>query len=610
MSIHKSWLALAAVALSTVASAQISLPQRPPGQTAPPVQTQPPPTNTTPTTPFFSTPTSPASGLGSTSNPSPSPLGASSTVSGIPPLIGTQQASTRFAPPLPDAQVTETSLSEVPVFGQGLFQGRFSTESFTGFNPDYLLSVGDQVDIKLWGAIDTQLVVPVDAQGNVFIPRVGPVRVINVRNSELNDVVKRQIRTVYREDVGVYATLAAAVPVKVFVSGFVTKPGLYPGYASDSLLNFLDRAGGISAVSGSYIDVRVLRGGQPIAQVDLYDFLTKGSLEQVQLRDGDSIFVGPIGLTALVEGLVASPAQFEFRKGARIADLLGIAGVSGRATNVSITRSQGSKREVIYVAVGDPALDGPVMTGDLIEVVADRLVGQIAVSLEGEHEGAGQYVLPYAATMADLLAQVKYSAQSQKDGLQLYRRSVAERQRQVLGDMLGKLEQSALSARSLTDEEASLRTKEAQLILQFVERAKKIVPRGQVVLPRDLDPTRIALEDGDVVRIPRTSQLVQVHGEVFLPNAFVWRKGYYVDDYLNQAGGLIQKSSGDRVLLLRQSGEIASENGGGFVLSTTVEPGDEILVLPAVDTKHFQFGKEVIQVLYQIAVAAGVVARL
>lgn len=113
-----------------------------------------------------------------------------------------------------------------------------------------------------------------------------------------------------------------------------------------------------------------------------------------------------------------------------------------------------------------------------------------------------------------------------------------------------------------------------------------------------------------MVRIPRNSQLIQVHGEVYLPNAFVWRKGHHVSDYINQAGGFLQKSSGERVLLIRPSGEIASEEGSGFVMSSRVEPGDEILVLPGVDTKRFQFGKDVIQVMYQIAIAAGVLARL
>ena len=51
-------------------------------------------------------------------------------------------------------------------------------------------------------------------------------------------------------------------------------------------------------------------------------------------------------------------------------------------------------------------------------------------------------------------------------------------------------------------------------MLQFIERARKVVPRGQLILPADVDPARIALEDGDVIRVPRASELVTVHGEV------------------------------------------------------------------------------------------------
>jgi protein involved in polysaccharide export with SLBB domain len=515
----------------------------------------------------------------------------------------------QFAPPLPNAQMFENSLEAVPVFGRSLFQGNFAANSFKGFSPEYVVGVGDSIDLRLWGAVDLQTQLIVDAQGNVFVPHVGPIRVSNVKNEDLNQVVTRQVRQTYREDVGVYASLTSSVPVKVFVSGFVNRPGLYPGYAADSILTFIDRAGGINPVSGSYIDVRVLRGGKPIADANLYDFLVKGALPQVQLHEGDSIFIGPIGTTAMVQGLVATPAQFEFAQGTRIVELLAMAGVNARTTNVSISRSQGTKREVIYVPMGDAALEGPVANGDVIEAMADRAVGQIAVLLEGEHDGASQYVLPYTASLGDLLTQVKYSAQSNKLGLQLYRKSVAERQKQTLDEMLQKLEQSVLTARSATEEESQLRSRDATLILQFIQRAKSIVPKGQVILPQDLDPTKIALEDGDVVRIPRESALVQVHGEVFMPNAFVWRKGLDVDDYIKQAGGLMQKTAGDRILLVRPSGEIASI-GTGFLTESNVQPGDEIMVLPAVDTKHFQFGKDIIQIIYQIAVAAGVVARL
>ncbi|SHG84898.1 protein involved in polysaccharide export, contains SLBB domain of the beta-grasp fold [Hydrocarboniphaga daqingensis] len=502
------------------------------------------------------------------------------------------------------SQIVETTLSTNPVFGQVLFQGNFARESFKGFNPNYIISVGDTIALRMWGAVENQLELTVDAQGNVFVPKVGPVQVANVPNERLNETVENRIRSVFKADVGVYATLAAAVPVKVFVSGFVQRPGLYPGFASDSILTFLDRAGGINPKTGSYLDVRLLRGGQVVSQVDLYRFMTEGFLPAPQLKDGDSVFVGPSGPSVKISGLVTNTAQFEFKPGTVIRDLLSIAGISGRATHVRLARNVGPKRDAFYVPVNDPFLDTEAKTGDEIEVTADRLVKQIAVAVEGEHESAGFYVLPYEATLADLLKQIQYSAQSNSAGLQLFRKTVAERQKQVLDETLQKLEQSVLNARSWTPEEAELRSKEAALVLQFVERAKLIQPKGQVVLYAGVDPSTIALEDGDVLRIPRVSNVVQVHGEVYLPNSFIWRKRQDAGDYVEQAGGVLQRSSSDRILVISPSGEITQGSG------TLVNPGDEVLVLPTVDSKKFQFSKDIIQVIYQIAIAAGVVARL
>lgn len=502
------------------------------------------------------------------------------------------------------SQVNETVLTTNPVFGQVLFQGRFAQQSFRGFNPNYIIGVGDTIDFKMWGAAELQAQLMVDAQGNIFVPKIGPVQVANVPNGRLNEAIEGRVRSVFKSDVGVYATLAAAVPVQIYVSGFVKRPGLYPGFASDSVLTFLDRAGGVDPKSGSYLDVKLLRNGVAIAQIDLYKFLTDGFLPDTQLRDGDTVFVSNLGPTVTVTGLVTNAAQFEFKPGTSIRQMLSIAGLSGRATHVRLARNVGVKRDAFYVPVEDEFLDGLLQTGDEIQVTADRLVRQIAVAVEGEHESAGYYVLPYNATLADLLKQIHYSSQSNAAGLQLYRKTVAERQKQMLDEMLRKLEQSVLSPRSWTAEEAELRTREAQLVLQFVERARSIVPKGQVVLYAGMDASSISLEDGDVVRIPRISNLVQVHGEVYLPNSFVWRKHLDAGDYIDQAGGVLQKSASDRILVMRPSGEISQGWG------VSVNPGDEVLVLPAVDSKKFQFSKDIIQIIYQVAIAAGVVARL
>ena len=96
------------------------------------------------------------------------------------------------------------------VFGGGLFRGKFAQQSFRGFNPDHVISVGDRIDLKLWGAYDLVLRLEVDSQGNIFVPKVGPIHVSNTRNGNLNAVVTEEVKKVFRDNVGVYASRNAA----------------------------------------------------------------------------------------------------------------------------------------------------------------------------------------------------------------------------------------------------------------------------------------------------------------------------------------------------------------------------------------------------------------
>jgi protein involved in polysaccharide export with SLBB domain len=512
------------------------------------------------------------------------------------------------APPIPSAAVLEQSDSAPEVFGANLFRGRFAGQSFQGFNPDYVISVGDRIDLKLWGAVDLSAVLDVDSQGNIFIPRVGPVAVANTRNADLNVLVSDRVRTVYRDNVGVYASLAAAEPVKVFVTGYVRSPGLYGAYASDSLLHFLDQAGGVDPQTGSFLDVRVLRAGTTVARFDLYDFLLRGDLPLFQFRDGDTIVVWPRKSTAKISGLVRTPAEFEFRERIALSELLAMAGVEQQATHVLLVRHQTTEREAEYIPITSDITNVFVVSGDDVSVFADRQIGTIITTVEGEFEGLSQFALPYDSNLSDLLARVRTTARSNLDGLQVYRKSIAIRQQQVLDEMLRKLEHAVLNARSGTAEEAALRVREAELVMRFIERARSIKPRGQLVMPPGVNAGDIALEDRDVIRIPRRSSTVAVQGEVFFPNAFVHRPGMSVDDYIEQAGGLTQKANGSRIFIMRPSGEMV--DAGGSWRSPRVEPGDEIMVLPTVDAKNFQLTKDLVQVLYQIALSAGVVLSI
>jgi len=527
----------------------------------------------------------------------------------IPPPQLSPPASTaaQGAPPVADSQIVQTTSTSVPVFGQSLFLGAFASESFMGFNPDYQITIGDILDVRLWGGYTAETRLLVDSQGNVFIPGVGPVRVANVRNGDLNRVVEGAVKHVYRQNVGVYAALAAAQPVKVFVSGFVKRPGLYGASSSDSILHFLDRAGGIDPLSGSYMDIRILRSGNEITRVNLYDFLLQGKLPLLQFHDGDSIFVGPLGSTVTVSGLVATSARFEFESTVPLKTVMEMAGANATATHVRLTHNTGDSRRAEYLPLTGDLSNVQVQPGDEVELVADRLVGEIIVQVEGEHLGRGQYVLPYNATLKDLLDTLQFSPQSLREGLQLYRLSIAARQKQMLNEMLDKLDAAVYSARSATSDEAQLRTQEAALINQFIQRARTVQPKGQLILTATSDPARIPLEDGDVIRVPRSNPIIAVHGEVYFPTNFVQDDKLRVKDYVRMAGGPTQIGDVDKVLIMKPNGEILITSIGG---REKIESGDEILILPKVERKTFQFSKDIVQILYQTAVAAGVVLRL
>lgn len=495
-----------------------------------------------------------------------------------------------------------------PVFGARLFRGAFKEVSFTGFNPDYQVSIGDKIQLMAWGAILLELELTVDAKGNIFIPDVGPVRVQGVRNADLNDVIRNRVKQVFSQNVDVYANLLSTQDVRVFVGGFVERPGLYQGYASDSVLYFLDRAGGIDLDRGSFLDITVKRQGATLQTINLYNFLSEGNLPPTQFRDGDTVFVGPIQNTATLSGELNNPARFEFsERTIPLSKLLRLASPEARATHVSVKRQRGGKQEAFFFTLGESA-NFPIKSEDKVQVSSRHVPNTILVSVTGEHDGAGQQVLPYGADLEDAVAHIVPSQRSDIDAIQLFRESVAERQKQLLNQMLDNLERTVLNARSDTLEEAQLRLQESEMIMRFIDRGRGVQPKGQVLLDGSKESAgEIFLEDGDVLYIPPKTKLVTVYGEVKFPNTQLFDADYYVADYIKKAGGFTDNANTKELILIRRNGLVENIGNGRWVEPL---PGDEIFILPKPDSKSLQFAKDISTILYQIALSARVVIGL
>jgi protein involved in polysaccharide export with SLBB domain len=494
--------------------------------------------------------------------------------------------------------------TEEAMFGEQLFQPGTAQTYGVGFNQNYEIAIGDRVALRMWGAYSYADVQVVDAQGNLFIPNVGPVPVAGVRNDDLNEVVRSAIREVYRSNVDVYATLEASQPVRVFVTGFVRAPGQYPGVAADSMLGFLLRAGGVDPARGSYIDIRVLRGGEERASVNLYDFLLEGRLSQVQIQDGDTILVADRHNTVRVSGDVFNSYGFEFKdREISAEELLQLAHPRPGATHVSVVHKVGTRQYSEYHPIDE--LDNVYLrAGDELAVVTDRNISTILVRVDGAIDSSRMLTLPYGSTLEDALADITPKPEASPDAIQLFRESVAEQQRRMLDLSLRVLERTALTSSSMTSEEAALRAREAEQIVRFIDRAREVQPRGQVVLAGRESAMETLLQDGDVLVMPERSSIVMVHGAVTQPTAVAWDSDSDVGDYVELAGGTTQRRSDVRVLLLRQDGTFIEGD------DARPRPGDEILVLPTVGAKNIEIARGISQILFQIAVVARVALDL
>ncbi|MGR5347217.1 polysaccharide biosynthesis/export family protein [Vibrio mediterranei] len=518
-----------------------------------------------------------------------------------------KKAETDTELPQPEQEILQDA--SLKPFGHWLFDGNFADAGFVGFSPDYVMSVGDSVNLKFWGAIDEQMTLTVDPKGNVFIPKVGPVKLSGVTNKSLADVVTKAVSKIYSSNVGVYASLAAAEPVRVFVTGFVARPGLYGGHSADSILRFIDLAGGIEPNSGSYQNVVLKRDDVVIEHFNLYDFLLTGVIPRRQLRDGDIILVEPSGAKVAVTGLVDNSYLYELpNRVATVSELLKMARAAGDATNIRVTNQRDSIQQSHYALISD-AGEIQVHGGDEVEVVKDITLESFTVRIEGEHFSHKEFVVENGQTLAQVLTRTIPTHLSDVSSVQLYRQSVKDRQKIMLDSALSALESSLLTARSNTADEAQLRHLEAELVLQWVERARHIEPRGQVILGNPKYFSKIILEPGDRISIPKKSAIVMVHGDVVSPTASIYEEQNTVQDYINLAGGFNQKASNSKVLVMSRSGRF-KELSEKELSKTKLEPGDEVMVLPSIATKSLQVSKDLTQVIYQIAVSAGTVLRL
>jgi protein involved in polysaccharide export with SLBB domain len=498
-----------------------------------------------------------------------------------------------------------TTGERVRPFGAQLFDGGFSGVRADGLNPNYRLVPGDQVTLRIWGAVEIERILPVDAQGNIFLPSIGPLQVQGLSNGELNGRVRSAVQSVYTENVRVYTNLQGVQPAAVFVTGYVTNPGRYAGTPDNSMLYFLAQAGGVDNELGSYRKIRVLRDNQVIAKADLYDFLYNGEMVRPQFQDGDTIVVDERGPNVVVAGDVVREYRYELAPQQMSGEVLSrMARLKPQVSHVLLRGSREQMPVSYYLSLSEFSKI-KLKDGDEVLFSADQRDETIVVQVEGSFYGPSRYALPRDVHLQEFLDAIAVPKNlTAVSNVSLRRISVAQQQKQALQDSLRRLQTAYLSASASTPEEAQVRIQESKLISEFVQRASQVEPDGRLVVAINNQVVDVRLQDGDIITLPENSDSILIGGEVLVPQSVVYKQGVSVSQYIEGAGGFTERANIEQILVVRQSGETRSSEG------VTLRPGDKILILPEAPTKNLQLWTGITQIIYQIAVATKIAIDL
>lgn len=266
---------------------------------------------------------------------------------------------------------------------------------------DYVLGIGDELQISFRGAQTSNETVFVDRDGRVIVGELPPVR---AAGRTLGQVRAELAAETKRTTLGtsVFVSVGEVRSVSVFVGGEVYRPGQYNLSSVSSIITALAQAGGVRR-SGSLRNVRIVRAGGASVSVDLYGFLGIGTPSAIRLRDGDRIVVPVIGPTVAVVGAVPRAGIYELRGRETVESVVRFAGgaLRQRGAKVVISRVAANGEDVYQHADGPGAT---VSGSDVIQVVSGSTGGaRNRVRLDGNVDNAGSRALALVRTVSDLV---------------------------------------------------------------------------------------------------------------------------------------------------------------------------------------------------------------
>ena len=404
------------------------------------------------------------------------------------------------------------------VFGRNIFKQanpNFQPNISLPIPDSYVLGVGDQVVVDIYGASQQTLIHTITPEGTITVSGYGPIHLSGLTVAGAQAKLRSTLGSRYQSS-NLKMTVGNTRTIQVNIMGEVQAPGTYQLSPFANVFYALYRAGGTSDL-GTLRNIKVYRNGRLVTVVDLYDYILNGRLAgNIRLQDNDVIQVEPYIALVGITGNVKRPMFYEMRKDESLGTLLRYAGgFTGDAYKKSIrlVRQTGDRYTVFNVDEFEmnnfKVDDGDAVTVDGIINRFDNMV-----EVKGAVFRAGQF---------------------------------------RLGD-------NVTTVRGLVEAAAGL-TEDAFAQHAIIHRLK--ADRSLQIIPVDVEAilagteVDIPLQNEDVLFVPtqeelRKERILTITGEVMTPGDYEYADHTTIEDLIVQAGGLRDGASLSRVDVSRR----------------------------------------------------------
>lgn len=311
------------------------------------------------------------------------------------------------------------------IYGHSLFTDKsleiFRTTDGAEAPDTYVLGVGDEIRISIFGASQTDIQQRVAEDGSIQPTGVAKIFVKGLSLKQVRTLLRERLSYSYSFRPDQFAiSIVAARTIMVNIFGEVNVTGSFNLSALNSAFNALAASGGPTAI-GTVRNIQWIRGREK-KTIDLYEFMNDPTKQfDFALQNNDILFVPVLENVINLSGSVKRPMQYELKKDETLADLIRLAGgltVSAKRDYVQLSRFVNGEEKLFEYNLQE-VLDGKVkvsmLNGDKVTVLRINKPLEAYVSISGAVYYPGQFDLDKNALLSKLIANAQPNFNAKTD---------------------------------------------------------------------------------------------------------------------------------------------------------------------------------------------------